>query len=305
MYLKNVRYDGNRTLIGFKDKSTNKDYFYLKNLQGDVVQIISSTGDVIVEYTYDPWGKVLNITGSFASTLGNENPFRYRGYYYDDESGFYYLNSRYYDPETGRFINADAYVSTGQGLSGNNMFAYCNNNPIINVDSSGQVGLSILLKFAVQSAFYGLMNATSSWMAAKATGQGFNGLDWFASFSVGAVSQLPGVGSIASGIMAGGYTFYTSIKNGATYEEAAFNATTTFVTTAVSVSSFVAGSSDKVIKDVADYAIDAVFMTGNNTVAAATNKSINTIVSLREQRPSTSDAQIICLTYTAYGFLPY
>ena len=72
-----------------------------------------------------------------ASTLGTHNPLRYRGYVFDQETGLYYLQSRYYDPEMGRFINADAYTSTGQGILGNNMFVYCNNNPVILTDSSG------------------------------------------------------------------------------------------------------------------------------------------------------------------------
>lgn len=70
--------------------------------------------------------------------LGANNPFRYRGYYYDTESGLYYLNSRYYDPQTGRFINADSYVSTGQGITGTNMFAYCANDPVNLIDEDGQ-----------------------------------------------------------------------------------------------------------------------------------------------------------------------
>jgi RHS repeat-associated protein len=91
----------------------------------------------VVEYTYDAWGKLLTTTGSMASTLGVHNPLRYRGYVYDTELGLYYLQSRYYNPEMGRFINADAYTSTGQGVLGNNMFAYCENSPIINVDFGG------------------------------------------------------------------------------------------------------------------------------------------------------------------------
>ena len=88
-------------------------------------------------YTYDAWGNILSVGGPMASTLGQENPLRYRGYVYDTETGLYYLQSRYYDPETGRFINADAFTSTGQGLTGNNMFAYCGNNPIMNIDYQG------------------------------------------------------------------------------------------------------------------------------------------------------------------------
>lgn len=72
-----------------------------------------------------------------ASTLGTSNPLRYRGYYYDSETGLYYLQSRYYNPEIGRFINADSFASTGQGLLGNNMFAYCLNNPVRYKDTQG------------------------------------------------------------------------------------------------------------------------------------------------------------------------
>ena len=76
-------------------------------------------------------------TGNMASTLGLHNPLRYRGYVYDRETGLYYLQSRYYNPEWGRFINADSSSSTGQGILGNNMFAYCNNNPVVRQDSTG------------------------------------------------------------------------------------------------------------------------------------------------------------------------
>ena len=76
-------------------------------------------------------------TGTLAATVGVANPFRYRGYYYDVETGFYYLNSRYYDPTLGRFLNADGYVSTGQGMLGVNMFAYCHNKPVLFNDPSG------------------------------------------------------------------------------------------------------------------------------------------------------------------------
>ena len=92
----------------------------------------------MVTYTYDEWGKILSVTGTLANTVGQMNPIRYRGYYYDVETGLYYLQSRYYDPETGRFINADGYASTGQGVLGTNMYAYCGNNPVVRSDSTGQ-----------------------------------------------------------------------------------------------------------------------------------------------------------------------
>jgi len=113
-------------------------YYYLTNLQGDVTGITDSTGTLVVSYTYDAWGKPLSITGSMADTLGVLNPLRYRGYVYDTETGLYYLQSRYYNPEIGRFINVDSFVATGQGLLGYNMFAYCGNNPISRYDPTGK-----------------------------------------------------------------------------------------------------------------------------------------------------------------------
>ena len=118
----------------------NAYYYYQKNLQGDVVRILNSTGNIVVEYTYDAWGKVLTISGSMASTLGQYNPFRYRSYYYDREMGFYYLQSRYYDPTVGRFLNADSseLIGANGNLQGYNLFAYCNSNPITHTDETGE-----------------------------------------------------------------------------------------------------------------------------------------------------------------------
>mgnify|MGYP004469493343 CR=1 FL=1 len=86
---------------------------------------------------FDSWGKLLSTSGSLASTLGKNNPFRYRGYVYDEETGFYYLQSRYYNPEVGRFISSDVLLSTGQGVLGHNAYAYCGNNPVNMSDETG------------------------------------------------------------------------------------------------------------------------------------------------------------------------
>ena len=107
-------------------------YYYVLNLQGDVVKLIQANGHVVAQYTYDAWGNV-----SSSGRLAEINPLRYRGYYYDNETGFYYLQSRYYDPANRRFINADRHMSTGQGFVGTNMFAYCNNSPVFLVDYDG------------------------------------------------------------------------------------------------------------------------------------------------------------------------
>ncbi len=119
-------------------------YYYVTNLQGDVIGLVDAEGATVASYEYDPYGKVISATGDMAAI----NPMRYRGYYYDAESTLYYLQSRYYDPELGRFINADAYTSTGQGILGNNMFAYCNNNPVVGYDPTGHFSWNDLFNTA-------------------------------------------------------------------------------------------------------------------------------------------------------------
>ena len=117
--------------------TTFNTYYYLRNAQNDIVKLIDSSGSTVVEYCYDSWGKLLSTSGSLASTLGKNNPFRYRGYVYDEDTGFYYLQSRYYDPSVGRFISADVLLSTGQGVLGHNAYAYCLNNPVNMGDGLG------------------------------------------------------------------------------------------------------------------------------------------------------------------------
>ena len=111
-------------------------YYYVLNLQGDVVKLVDASGAEAASYEYDAWGRVLSVDGDMAGI----NPLRYRGYYYDSETGFYYLQSRYYDPTNHRFINADVYTSTdSKNPISCNMFAYCENNPISAVDPSGEM----------------------------------------------------------------------------------------------------------------------------------------------------------------------
>ena len=138
-------YDENGTLLRvyYHNGTTTTMYYYVLNLQGDVLEIRDTANNVVCRYSYDAWGKILSIKDgsgnaiTSAGHIGNINPMRYRGYYYDTETGLYYLQSRYYDPVVGRFISPDSYISTGQGLVGYNRFAYCGNNPVVYEDTLG------------------------------------------------------------------------------------------------------------------------------------------------------------------------
>ena len=108
-------------------------------MQGDIVAITDASGNKVVEYIYDSWGKLISITGSLADTVGVKNPYRYRSYRYDTETGLYYLQSRYYDPNTCRFINADGLINAGGDVLGSNIFIYCANDPINKIDPTGRI----------------------------------------------------------------------------------------------------------------------------------------------------------------------
>jgi len=130
---------GTRTHFDYVTSSATT-YYYRYNLMGDVIALLNSTGAVCAEYEYSPYGEPLNY-GLMTYSIGNINPFRYKGYYYDTETGLYYLQSRYYDPTICRFISADAVEflgATGTLLS-LNLYAYCENNPINKIDNTGNV----------------------------------------------------------------------------------------------------------------------------------------------------------------------
>jgi RHS repeat-associated protein len=126
-------FDASGNAIGFRYNGA--DYWYVRNGQGDITGILNNSGTQVVTYTYDAWGKPLSVTGTMASTIGQLNPLRYRGYVLDTETGFYYLQSRYYDPQVGRFLNADELIRFGEVAS--NLLSYCENNPVNKVDLSG------------------------------------------------------------------------------------------------------------------------------------------------------------------------
>ena len=219
--------------------SGNHFYYYLYNLQGDVIALAdASTGKLAATYTYDAWGKIVKINGMdpeevAESSIAKINPFRYRGYYYDTETGLYYLQSRYYDPDTGRFLSPDKYTTTGQGVIGNNMFAYCNNNPIQYKDDNGD--------FCIQAAIIGgIVDAGVSIICSLIDAAGSDekldvqsmAIDAAVSFGVGFLSSGLGTNAFDTAIHAfeAGYSFVTTAARGGSLEEAAVNAVTTYAT---------------------------------------------------------------------------
>ena len=158
-------YDENGSAYGMllNNGTTEEYYYYLFNAQGDITGIVDSNGQKVVEYTYGAWGDITAITGTLADTVGQINPIRYRGYYYDAESGFYYVSSRYYDPEVGRFINADDidYLGADGSSLSYNLFAYCMNNPVNRFDVNGNWSLPNWAKVTIGAvAIAGLAVAT-------------------------------------------------------------------------------------------------------------------------------------------------
>ena len=156
-YKFHYRYDAFGNLAGItREDASGSLYrvYVLCNSRGDVLELRNQNGTVFAKYVYDAWGNVLHVLNSAGNeitsttNLANQNLFRYRGYYYDRESGLYYLQSRYYDPVTGRFLNADSLLSQGTIL-GNNMFAYCLNNPVNMTDETGNTD-----KWAIGDCLY-------------------------------------------------------------------------------------------------------------------------------------------------------
>ena len=156
-------------------------YYYVTNLQGDVVALLDASGSTVASYAYDPYGKVLSAEGTMAET----NPLRYRGYYYDAETGLYYLQSRYYDPATCRFVNADNanLVAANGDFASLNLFAYCGNNPLSREDSNGGFWVTIGIM-----AVGGIIGAAVSAVSSAVTQQVLTGTVNWKSVGVAAVS---------------------------------------------------------------------------------------------------------------------
>ena len=145
-------YDSDGSATSFSYNGTM--YFYVKNLQGDVIRIIDLAGTEVASYVYDAWGNIKDTNGE--PTIREINPIRYRGYVYDTETGLYYLQSRYYDPFAGRFLNADAYYDTCNSVLSTNMFAYCESDPINYIDPYGYASYKNSYRYNKSSKTYNI-----------------------------------------------------------------------------------------------------------------------------------------------------
>ena len=216
MYTSRYMYDSAGSIVSMIYNGT--EYYYVKNGQGDVIGLIDGAGTTVVNYTYDSWGRLQNVTGD--TTLGYRNPFRYRGYFMDDETGFYYLGSRYYDPEAGRFISPDDVDTVGAAMvsvSGKNLYLYCDNNPIARIDTDGHFFLSATLITAgislIGGAIGGVINGVSNAVTQKIT---TGTIDW-KSVGVATASGFVSGAIAASPIKLKGQMIAGGIIGGASY----------------------------------------------------------------------------------------
>ena len=160
-------YDNEETVCGIL--YNNEPYYFQKNLQGDIIGIVDKSSKVVANYSYDAWG-VCTVTQDSVG-IATVNPFRYRGYYYDEEIGLYYVSSRYYDPEIGRWINADeaTYLGASGTILGYNLFAYCENNPVNYEDPTGNWLIQVVCGVAGAAVFGTVANIVCRLLGVNAT----------------------------------------------------------------------------------------------------------------------------------------
>ena len=206
-------------LVGFIYNGVR--YFYQRNIQGDITAIYNEDGNLVNKYVYDAYGRHKVLTSTLEedldeSSVGNLNPFRYRGYYYDRILGLYFLTSRYYDPEIGRFISPDSleYLDP-ENVNGLNLYSYCNNDPVNRLDPSGHLGISIGLLIA--GFIIGSLVSTASSIITQSLTEGIeniNGWQVLLDGTIGGISGLiafSGIGAIGSAIISGVLGFVGSV----------------------------------------------------------------------------------------------
>ena len=196
-------YDNNGDAFGFTYNGT--EYYYLKNAQNDVVALVDSNRQIVAKYAYDAWGHIVSVTDAEGNDIsaqkdhiGNVNPIRYRSYYFDSETYFYYLNTRYYSPEMCRFLNADdidTLLCSPNELTDKNLFAYCDNNPVMRVDHGGDFWM--LIGAAVGAVVGGAVSAISQYTSTGKVNWGVVGVN-AAAGAISGVLASTGVGLVAS-----------------------------------------------------------------------------------------------------------
>ena len=212
-------------MIGVSRNGYN--YYYMRNAQGDVIALYNCYGDINSRYVYDSWGKLLSVTNASGTPITDQtqiahvNPIRYRGYYYDKETGLYYLQSRYYDSEVGRFINADTITDGGAGVLGNNLFIYCANNPVTSSDPSGHWIVKNAIKWVVKNVVRPVVRSTKKATASFGNSTRTVGINGSAAFggdvsgSLGITTDNKGnIGVIITGCTGGG----TPIASASVYQ---------------------------------------------------------------------------------------
>lgn len=172
-------YDNNG-VAGFE--YNNNNYYYVKNAQNNIIGLLDGNLNEIVSYTYDSWGKIISIKNASNEEITDENnvalinPFRYRSYYYDSETNLYYLNSRYYNPDMGRFVNADGIIGSVTVDTEYNLYNYSANNPINMIDSGGENPAVIFLVDGVVALVVGVVAGTVVYYGAKQLTVGVTGI---------------------------------------------------------------------------------------------------------------------------------
>ena len=264
-------YDEKGTPFAFEYQE--KMYFYQTNLQGDIIGIVDSKGSQVVVYRYDAWGGLLVSSDVSRFGLAQINPLRYRGYYYDQETGLYYLQTRYYDPKVRRFLNADdASVLTKdpEQLTEKNLYAYCDDNPVMYRDDAG------MFAFSVGLGVLGMVtNVATCYIASKATGQEFGIGDLAVAALAGLVNGVTINNlyvTLTSAFISGIGTTICSIISGSDVKEALWKGGMTALCTAVSINAIIELKTP--ILDVVKNVSGTIFGIGNGLVTAGVVASL-------------------------------
>ena len=247
-------------------------YWFERNLHGDVVAIYNNSNTKLASYLYDAWGNhtVTYHNGGGSLTAIVNNPIRYRGYYYDIDLGLYYLQTRYYDSNIGRFINADDVTNLGvdQNLISYNLYAYCSNNPVMFTDPSGESWLLSAIVGAV-------VNIITTYVSAKVTNQDYTIVDAIFAGGAGAASSLGFSGALFGGFVSGLGTFISSKVSGYSIGESLTMGIVGATFSTISISTMVAG--DKLGTSVSAM-VGLTFGFGSNLLGASSIAGIKNMI---------------------------